>query len=141
MCGLHDFPKQGRFACPGFACQENRLIRLINKMLGKFGRGTLFWIQFGLHLFEVTKIVRMIERRMNKNGFFILRENCPQKKPLLWSSFLIRVEPEGLAALSPQANVQWIKKLHREAMLSFFVFTNLRTSPHLCPQKKATPTE
>jgi len=52
-----------------------------------------------------------------------------------------KVEPEGLAALSPQANVQWIKKLHRMAMISFFVCSNLRTSPHLCAQKKATPLE
>jgi len=59
MRGLHDFTKQGRFSCPGFACQENGLIRLVNKMLGKIGRRALFWIQFGLHLFEVTKIVRM----------------------------------------------------------------------------------
>jgi len=42
----------------------------------------------------------------------------------------------GLAALNPCTNVQWIKKLHRNPMLSFFAFTNSRTSPRLCPQKK-----
>ena len=42
----------------------------------------------------------------------------------------------GLAALNPFTNVQWIKKLHRNPMLSFFAFTNSRTSPRLCPQKK-----
>jgi hypothetical protein len=83
----------------------------------------------------------MIERRMNKNRFFIFRENCPQKKPLLRSSFLIRVEPEGLAALSPQANVQWIKKLHREAMLSFFCFYKFEDKSSFVPTKKATLAE
>ena len=75
---------------------KNRLIGLINKLFRKFGWRALRLIQFGGHIYEVTKIVRMIERRMNKNGFFIFSENRPQKKPLPWSSFLIRVEPEGL---------------------------------------------
>ena len=42
MRGSHDFTKQGRFSRSGFARQENRLIRLVNKMLGKIGRRALF---------------------------------------------------------------------------------------------------
>jgi len=81
-------------------------------------------VHYAVFYFKSSLKLRFVSSR-NKKSIFL--------RKMLSSEWSRR---GGLAALNPCTNVQWIKKLHRNPMLSFFAFPNSRTSPRLCPQKK-----